>query len=162
MHPKADESGQALWLVIIVLGSLAQLAILSLGQAAASGFSVRSIEAYWQRELVVEHIAEQLQRLPLLRVSASDQQALWHPLGASMRSGCATEARQSWTQTPCQGNEATVDHQARWAWQLERDAQSQRSWPGVVTQRYRLRIRSVSATGQVSHWQLDYQQRSLP
>lgn len=170
MRPNRAESGQVLWLVVIVLGSLAQLAIITIGQAAASGLSVRRIEAYWQREILVEHIAEQLQQLPLQRVSAPDQQALWHPLGELIRRACADDSRQSWTQTPCLDNAAQVNdnapairvHQSRWAWQLERDGEWVASWPSVLTQRYRLRVRAASANGQMSHWQFDYEQRSLP
>lgn len=155
MRPK--QQGQVLWLIVIVLGSLAQLAIITIQQAAASGFSVRRIETYWQREMLVEHIAGTLQGLPLQRLSASDQQALWHPFGPLLRTACASEPRQSLTQTPCLPT-AT----ARWAWQLERDEALASSWPGVLIQNYRLRVQVMSRNGQNSHWLFDYEQRSLP
>lgn len=155
MRPK--QQGQVLWLIVIVLGSLAQLAIITIQQAAASGFSVRRIESYWQREILVEHIADRLQSLPLQRLSAPDQQALWHPLGPLLRTACASEPRQPLTQTPCSPTTT-----ARWAWQLERDETSVSSWPGVLTQNYRLRVQATSRNGQSSRWLFDYEQRSLP
>ncbi|MEO6698502.1 MAG: hypothetical protein ABIR53_03020 [Paraperlucidibaca sp.] len=156
MHREHCQRGQVLWLIIIILGSLAQLAIITIQQAAASGVSVRRIETYWKREIVVEHIASKLQRMPLLRISAPDPQALWHPYGALLRTACAAESRQSFMQTPC-----IAANSPRWAWQLERDAEPISPWPGV-TQRYRLRVQAMSANGQLSRWQFDYEQRSLP
>ena len=155
MRPK--QQGQVLWLIVIVLGSLAQLAIITIQQAAASGLLVRRIESYWQREMLVEHIAGNLQGLPLQRISAPDQQALWHPLGPLLRTACASEPRQPLTQTPCSPTTT-----ARWAWQLERDEALVGSWPGVLTQHYRLRVQATSRNGQNSRWQFDYEQRSLP
>lgn len=155
MRPK--QQGQVLWLIVVVLGGLAQLAIITIQQAAASGLSVRRIESYWQREILVEHIAERLRGLPLQRMSSSDHQALWHPLGPLLRTACASEAHQSLTQTPC--SPTTTAH---WAWQLERDDASVGSWPGVLTQHYRLRIQATSRSGRSSRWQINYEQRSLP
>lgn len=149
------QRGHVLWLIVIILGSLAQLAIITIQQAAASGVSVRRIEAYWQREILVEHIALHLQGMPLLRLSSADQQELWHPVAAPVRNGCASELKQSFLVNSC-------DAKVRWRWQLVRDATAMESWPGVLTQRYRLSIEAFSASGSHSQWQYDYEQRSLP
>jgi hypothetical protein len=95
--------------------------------------------------------------MPLQRISAADLQVLWHPYGPLIRTACAAEMPQSFTQTPC-----VATNGPRWAWQLERNAESISTWPGLLTQRYRLSLQAASANGQVSRWQFDYQQRSLP
>lgn len=153
-----------LWLIVIILGSLAQLAIITIQQAAASGLSARRIQAYWQRELIVEHIAMQVQNLRIPRVSAPDQQVLWHPLGPPERTACAQTLRQSWTQTPCLAspNSPGPTTALRWAWQLNKVGEPQPSWPGALTQRYRLGVQATSASGHISRWQFEYEQRSLP
>lgn len=157
MCPRRQQAGHVLWLVVVILGSLAQLAIFSIQQGAASGLSVQRIEAYWQRELLVEHIAEHLQRLPLLRVSAADEQALWHPLSTLIRSACDDNSRNAFTQTPC------IDAaKARWAWRLTPVGEPVATWPGLITQRYQLAIQAMSAGDRVSRWQYTYEQRSLP
>ena len=83
---RAQQQGQVLWGLLVMLGLLTELALGSLQLAAHEGIAVSLLEQRFQQDHRLQVIAQQMSRLPMPARSAATE--LWQPLGEPVRQGC--------------------------------------------------------------------------
>lgn len=171
--------GQVLWVMLMLLGLLAELASVSL-QLAARGWTQAVAEADQQaREARADAIARALEAMPVpsVRSAAMTAPPLWHPASPADRTGaqgCGTVDRASYLAAcawPVPGDlAATAPLAEGWHWQLLRlpDAlvdeagTDEAAFPLLRPQHWRLLVVVSGPGGLRTAWRHDYRQQAAP
>ncbi|MES3041531.1 MAG: hypothetical protein V4730_10315 [Pseudomonadota bacterium] len=123
---RAQQRGQVLWGLLVMLGLLTELALGSLQLAAHEGISVNLLEQRLQQDQRLQVIAQQMSRLPIPARSAAAE--LWQPLGEPMHQGCGQGGRASYVaisqncSEPSQPLLTPQRQSGEWQWRLRRIA----------------------------------------
>ncbi len=124
---RAQQRGQVLWGLLVMLGLLTELALSSLQLAAHEGISVNLLEQKLQQDQRLQLIAQQVSRLPVpLRAAAATE--LWQPVSDAVRQGCGQGGRTSYVaisqscSAPNQPLLAPPRSSGDWQWRLTRVA----------------------------------------
>lgn len=122
---RAQECGQVLWGLLVMLGVLTELALGSLQIAAHEGISVSLFEQRLQQDQRLQVISQQLGGLPTPARSAAVSE-LWHPVSDAVRQGCGQGGRESYVtasqacSAPGQPLLARERQPDEWQWRLTR------------------------------------------
>ena len=123
---RAQQRGQVLWGLLVMLGLLTELALGSLQLAAHEGISVSLLEQKLQQDQRLQVIAQQISRLPIPAMSSAAE--LWQFLGEPLRQGCGQGSRVSYvaiSQSCSASNRPLLTPQRQsgeWQWRLTRIA----------------------------------------
>lgn len=173
----ASQRGHVLWIMLMLLGLLAELAAASLQQAARSGLMVLADERRLRREARAESVALALEALPVPVSRDASAGLLWGAQQAvddMARQGCGRAAPGSYL-TPCDlavsGDLLTADMwPPGWHWQLlrlpdeENDSEGTdlAAFPGLRPQTWLLQVVISSRDGQSAAWRYRYRQQAAP
>ncbi len=173
----ANHRGHVLWVMLVLLGLLAELAVTSLQQAARSGLMVLADERRQRRDASAEAIASALEALPLTSLRDTEPGLLWDPQQDPEdrdRQGCGQWLTGRYAQ-PCEWPVAgdliaPVPRAAGWHWQLLRraddapgsDGTDLAAFPGLQVQQWQLQVVVTSRTGESTAWRYRYRQQAAP
>lgn len=172
-----SQRGHVLWMMLVLLGLLAELATASLQQAASSGLMALADERRQRREARAESVALALEALPVPASRDASAGLLWGAQQAVddvARQGCGRAAPGSYL-TPCDlpvsGDLLTAGMwPPGWHWQLLRlpDDESEgegtdlAAFPGLRSQDWLLQVVISSRDGQSAAWRYRYRQQAAP
>lgn len=172
------ERGHVLWLMAVLLGVLAWLALTGLQTAATSGFAVQTELRAWHQRQRAEAIAAVLLRQPLPSARDMDAGKPWSPQlavgrglmqqGAGQgRGGYVDAAALQQTSAPL----ATPPDAGSWRWQLQRlpdvasdseEGTDVTAFPQRQPQRWQLDVLVREGRAPASGWRLSYRQQAMP
>lgn len=171
--PRAQQRGQIVWSLLIMLGLLTELALGSLQMAAHEGIAIGLLEQRLQQEQRVQVIARQVSQLPTPARSAA-LSTLWHPASDSVSQGCGPGEQASYVviSQSCSASSqpllASPRQPGEWQWRLTRitddtshddEGSDLAAFPALQTQRWQLEVVAAERAGNAARglWQR-YQQ----
>lgn len=172
------ERGHVLWLMALLLGVLAGLALTGLQTAAMSGFAVQAdVRALHQRQRA-EAIVAAVLRQPL--PSARDVSAVspWSPqlaVGHGLIQQGAVRSRMNYVDAsamqPTSAPLSGMPDANTWRWQLQRlpdvasdseEGTDVSAFPQLQPQRWQLDVLVREGAAPASGWRLNYRQQAMP
>ena len=171
------QRGHVLWLMLMLLGLLAELAVGSLQLAARDGLQAAAEAGEQQRDAEAEALARALEALPVPSPGVADLTRPWHPGSSSedmTSQGCGLgpepgyAGRCDW---PVAGDlMASAESGLGWHWQLFRlpdevpdDAGTDyQAFPQLRPQHWRLQVVVTGVGGRRAGWRYDYRQQAEP
>lgn len=173
----ASQRGHVLWVMLMLLGLLAELAVTSLQQATRSGLMVLADERRQRRDARADAIAMALEALPVPAFRDVSERSPWHPrqaLDDMAIQGCGAAAAGSYL-AACELS-AAGDLLAPglrpvgWHWQLLRlpddeagsDGTDLAAFPGLRPQPWLLQVVVTGHDGQSGAWRYRYRQQAAP
>lgn len=169
------QRGHVLWLLLLMLGLLAELALASLQMAARTGLSLQAMEAGLQQDARAEAIAAAVAGLPVPAAASHELPSPpWHPLTAegAVQTACAGAGPESYVALTenCSGTDGLQS--PGWSWQLARvtalsgggsDGSDDQAFPGLFRQQWQLRVQVRDRRSrQDRDWLFLYRQLALP
>lgn len=173
----ASHRGHVLWVMLVLLGLLAELAVTSLQQAARSSLMTLTDERRQRRDSRADAIAMTLEALPLPSLRDAVPGSVWGPqqmAGDMSRQGCGQPLPGSYLQPcdlPVAGDlMAPALRPAGWHWQLLRLADDEAAsegtdpaaFPGLRPQQWQLQVVVTGRGGESMAWRYRYCQQAAP